>query len=156
MTAAPLARRSRRGGSRNIRSGSTVSSIFLDSYSVIAQPKNNRDANAKRSRFHSNFSIGTFLSVPNSRTVSGERNCMCAVVVRVRQYLVLKGHGHWFVKSLGRLGAPYSSEARAIRNVQIIFGSRCLINKVTIAGLPFIPLFSARSTAPRIALTSLE
>jgi hypothetical protein len=40
---------------------------------------------------------------------------MCAVVVRVRQYLVLKGHGKWFVKSLGRLGVPYSSEVRAIR-----------------------------------------
>ena len=40
---------------------------------------------------------------------------MCAVVVRVRQYLVLKGHGNWFVKSLGRLGVPYSSEVRAIR-----------------------------------------
>jgi hypothetical protein len=47
--------------------------------------------------------------------MSGEGNCMCAVVVRVRQYLVLKGHGHWFAKSLGRLGVPYSSEARAIR-----------------------------------------
>jgi hypothetical protein len=35
---------------------------------------------------------------------------MCAVVVR--QYLVLKGHGKWFV---GRLGVPYSSEVRAIR-----------------------------------------
>ncbi|MGB8442933.1 MAG: hypothetical protein WCE32_00790, partial [Pseudolabrys sp.] len=40
---------------------------------------------------------------------------MCAVVVRGRQYLVLKGHGKWFVKSLGRLGVPYSSEVRAIR-----------------------------------------
>ncbi len=27
---------------------------------------------------------------------------MCTVVVRVRQYLVLKGHGNWFVKSLER------------------------------------------------------
>jgi hypothetical protein len=45
----------------------------------------------------------------------GERNCMCAVVIRVRQYLVLKGRGKWFVKSLGRLGVSYSSEVRAIR-----------------------------------------
>ena len=36
-------------------------------------------------------------------------------IVRVRQYLVLKGHRKWFVKSLGRLGLPYSSEVRAIR-----------------------------------------
>ncbi len=41
---------------------------------------------------------------------------MCAGVVRVRQYLVLKRNGNWFVKSLGRLGAPYSSEAKAIRD----------------------------------------
>jgi hypothetical protein len=40
---------------------------------------------------------------------------MCAVVVRMRQYLVLKGHGKWFAKSLGRFGVPYSSEVRAIR-----------------------------------------
>ena len=40
---------------------------------------------------------------------------MCAVVVRMRQYLVLKGHGKWFAKSLGRFGMPYSSEVRAIR-----------------------------------------
>ena len=38
---------------------------------------------------------------------------MSAVVVGVRQYLVLKGHES--VKSLGRLGVPYSSEVRAIR-----------------------------------------
>jgi hypothetical protein len=38
-----------------------------------------------------------------------------ARVIRVREYLVLKGHGTWFVKSLGRLGVSYSSEARAIR-----------------------------------------
>ena len=36
---------------------------------------------------------------------------MCAV----RQYLVLKGHRKWFIKSLGRLGLPYSSEVRALR-----------------------------------------
>jgi hypothetical protein len=40
---------------------------------------------------------------------------MRAVVVRVREYLVLKGRGNWLVKSFGRLGVPYSSEARAIR-----------------------------------------
>jgi hypothetical protein len=36
-------------------------------------------------------------------------------VVRVRQFLVLKKNGNWFVKSLGRLGVPYSSQAKAIR-----------------------------------------
>jgi hypothetical protein len=38
---------------------------------------------------------------------------MCAVVVKVRQYLVLKGHGKWFVKSLGRLGVPYSKSGKS-------------------------------------------
>lgn len=40
---------------------------------------------------------------------------MSAIVVRVRQYLVLKRYGKWFAKSLGRFGMPYASEARAIR-----------------------------------------
>lgn len=40
---------------------------------------------------------------------------MCADVVRVRQFLVLKRNGNWYVKSLGRLGVPYSSQAKAIR-----------------------------------------
>ena len=41
---------------------------------------------------------------------------MCAEVVRVRQFLVLKRNGNWYVKSLGRLGVPYSSQAKAIRD----------------------------------------
>jgi hypothetical protein len=41
---------------------------------------------------------------------------MCADVVRVRQFLVLKRNGNWYVKSLGRLGAPYSSQAKAIQD----------------------------------------
>jgi hypothetical protein len=36
-------------------------------------------------------------------------------VILMRQYLVLKRRGSWFAKSLGRFGAPYSSESRAIR-----------------------------------------
>ena len=32
----------------------------------------------------------------------------------IRQYLVLKRHGRWCIKSLGRFSAPYSSEATAI------------------------------------------
>jgi hypothetical protein len=45
-----------------------VSPILLDSVSVKAQPKNNRDANAKRSGFQSNLSTGTLLSVPFPRS----------------------------------------------------------------------------------------
>jgi hypothetical protein len=41
---------------------------------------------------------------------------MCADVVRVRQFLVLKRNGNWYVRSLGRLGVPYSSRAKAIRD----------------------------------------
>jgi hypothetical protein len=33
----------------------------------------------------------------------------------MRQYLILKGHGKWFAKSLGRFGVAYSSEAKAVR-----------------------------------------
>jgi hypothetical protein len=32
----------------------------------------------------------------------------------LRQFLVLKRHGRWCIKSLGRFSAPYSSEAAAI------------------------------------------
>jgi hypothetical protein len=45
-----------------------VPAILLDSDSVEAQPKNNRDANAKRSSFQFDFSIGTVLGVPIPRT----------------------------------------------------------------------------------------
>jgi hypothetical protein len=41
---------------------------------------------------------------------------MCVDVVRVRQFLVLKRNGNWYVKSLGRRGVPYSSKDKAIRN----------------------------------------
>ena len=49
-------------------SGQRCSTILLDSVSVKAQPKNNRDANSKRSVFQSNLSIGTLLSVPLARS----------------------------------------------------------------------------------------
>ena len=41
---------------------------------------------------------------------------MEAVVVRGRQYLVLKWCGQWFAKSLRRFGEPYWSEVRAVRD----------------------------------------
>ena len=40
---------------------------------------------------------------------------MCSDVVSAHQYLVLKRNGNWYVKSHGRFGVPYSSEAKAIR-----------------------------------------
>jgi len=45
-----------------------VSAIFLDSVAVKAQHNRDRDANAKRSGFQSNLSIGTLLSVPFPRS----------------------------------------------------------------------------------------
>jgi hypothetical protein len=45
-----------------------VSAIFLDSVLAKAQRHKDRDANAKRSGFQSNLSIGTLLSVPFPRT----------------------------------------------------------------------------------------
>jgi hypothetical protein len=47
--------------------------------------------------------------------MSGERNYMCADVVRVQQHLVLKRNGNWHVKSRGRFGMPYSSATKAIQ-----------------------------------------
>jgi hypothetical protein len=72
---------------------------------------------------------------------------MCADVVSVRQYLVLKGHGHWFAKSLGRLGVPYSSEARAIR------GAVDRAEKSSMSGKPAVVALFIKHHEPKIIWT---
>jgi hypothetical protein len=72
---------------------------------------------------------------------------MCAVVVRARQYLVLKGRGSWFVKSLGRLGVCYSSEARAIR------GAIDRAEKTGMNGKPSMVALFIKHNEPKIIWT---
>jgi hypothetical protein len=72
---------------------------------------------------------------------------MRADVVRVRQYLVLKGHGHWFAKSLGRLGVRYSSEARAIR------GAVDRAEKSGMSGKPAMVALFIKHREPKIIWT---
>jgi hypothetical protein len=53
--------------------GTTVSPLLIDSVSVKAQPKNNRDANAKRSGFQSNLSTVLIRLTPTFTARGGIR-----------------------------------------------------------------------------------
>jgi hypothetical protein len=72
---------------------------------------------------------------------------MCAVAIGMRQYLVLKGRRNWYAKSLGRLGVPYSSEARAIRSA--IDRAEASGNK----GKPALVALFTKHRAPKIIWT---